>query len=96
MIDSVSVDHALLSLQKRNFDENALPAKQVAELLAAIDSIRPQLEASNHRRKLVKGGLYVRPVIDKHPSLMDLLICSSTFAVFSGCSGSDWRCRGQP
>lgn len=85
-LQSVQVDHSLLEEQQRLFDElgyvvlpGALPEDKVAQLLTAIDEVRDTLSSHPHRSN-VQGGLNIRPVIDKHPLFMDLLIRPHTFA----------------
>jgi ectoine hydroxylase len=85
-LEEVIVDHEALARQMQTFDElgyvvipDALPGGQVARLVAAIEEIRETLERHPHRSK-VEGGLNIRPVIDKHPEFLELLIAPRTFA----------------
>jgi len=85
-LEAVVIDHDVLSRQQRTFDEfgyvivrNALTPEQVGRLLAIIEAERPRLEQHPHRSP-VQDGLNIRPVVDKHPAFLDLLISPRTFA----------------
>jgi len=85
-LEAVTVDHEALAKQQASFDDlgyvllpDALPRAKVEEILSVIDAIRPELENHPHRAP-VEGGLNIRPVIDKHPIFMDLLMWPQTFA----------------
>ena len=86
MLDAVHVDQELLEQQQREFDEfgylilqDVLPQTKVDQLLEVIEEIRPILE-THEQRNTVRGGLNIRPVIDKHPAFMELLIWPGSFA----------------
>jgi len=85
-LSTVTIDHSKLNKQKQTFDDlgyvvirNALPQEQVNELLQVIEELRESLE-NDPKRSKVEGGLNIRPIIEKHPAFMDLLICPNTFA----------------
>lgn len=85
-LHAVKVDHALLTAQKQTFDdlgyvviEGALDERAVAHLLEVIDGCRTRLAQHEHANK-VRDGLNIRPVIDKDPAFVDLLISPKTFA----------------
>jgi len=83
---AVDVDHEVLAAQQARFDDlgyvmlpGVLPTAKVTQILNAIEEIRPELENHPDRAK-IEGGLNIRPVIDKHPVFLDLLIWPQTFA----------------
>ena len=85
-MDQVVVDHDDLARVKSDFDEfgyvileDVLPRQQVDDLLQVIDELHTTHANHAHRNK-VEGGFNMRPVIDKHPLFMELLICPKTFA----------------
>ncbi len=84
-LNALAVDHDELDRQKQVFDDlgyvvlpGALPKSKVDELLQAIEDLRESLENDPTRSK-VDGGLNIRPIIEKHPAFMDLLIWPTTF-----------------
>ena len=86
MLEQVIVDHEHLAELKREFDEfgyvlleDVLPRSKVDALVAVIDELHSSHASHEHRNK-TKGGFNMRPVIDKHPIFMDLLIWPKTFA----------------
>lgn len=85
-LDAVAVNHDELDKQKREFEDlgyvilpGALSKSKVDELLQVIEDLRESLENDPKRTKM-EGGLNIRPVIEKHPAFMDLLIWPTTFA----------------
>ena len=85
-LDAVTVNHDELVRLKQTFDDlgyvilpGALSKAKVDELLQVIEDMRESLENDPSRAK-VEGGLNIRPVIQKHPAFMDLLIWPTTFA----------------
>ena len=84
-LDELIIDHAALAEHQRRFDElgytilkGALPTEKVDELLAAIDEMRPAFHDHIHRNPSERG-LNIRPVVDKHPAFMDLLMWPGAF-----------------
>lgn len=82
---AVAVDHPALDALERRFDEQgyvvvsgALAPSRIEELLGVIESQRAVL-ANHPHRSPVRDGLNIRPIIDKHPAFLDLLICPTTF-----------------
>lgn len=91
MLSNIKVDNALITEQRREFENfgylvlpNVLDSDKVNELLTAFASIRPSLETSPHRRNPQKPGLNIRPIIDKHPAFLDLLLLPSVFPTVVG------------
>lgn len=90
MLPDLAFDPEILEAQAQTFRDfgyvvvpDALPASLVEELLAAIEAIRPTLEASPHRQK--NYGLSVRPMVDKHDVFLKLLHYPTTFPLAVRC-----------
>lgn len=86
-LERVVIDHSQLDAARRTFDdlgyvivENALDQAKIDELLATIEQMHMELEGHEHANKN-RNGLNIRPVVDKHPAFLDLLIWPTTFAL---------------
>ena len=86
-LDDLAIDHAALDEHQRRFDElgytiikGALAPDKVKELLAVIEAMRAEFDAHEHRNASERG-LNIRPVIDKHPAFLSLLMCPAAFPV---------------
>ena len=84
-LEDLPVDHDGLAEHQRQFDEfgyvilkGVLPAAKVDELLSVIEKMRSTLQAHAHRNPSDRG-LNIRPVIDKHPAFMELLMWPDAF-----------------
>ena len=89
-LEDLAVDRETIDAQRRAFDEfgyvvieNALDGAAIAELLAAIEAIRPAMVDHPHCNRS-EGGLNVRPVIDKHQAFERLLVQPTTFPTVVG------------
>ena len=86
-LDDLAIDHAALDGHQRRFDElgytiinGALPPDTVDELLTVIDEMRAEFHDHVHRNPSERG-LNIRPVIDKHPAFLTLLMWPAAFPV---------------
>ena len=86
-LDDLAIDHAALDDHQRRFDElgytiikGALPPDKVEELLTVIEEMRAEFHDHVHRNPSERG-LNIRPVIDKHPAFLTLLMWPAAFPV---------------